>query len=69
MTANSNHRPQILLRMGLKNCLLFRSTTILETRPLIFRANQWTGFYMIGNSAMKELRKYFRRLAQDQSNI
>ena len=27
----------------------------IETSPLICRANQWTGFYMIGTSAMKEL--------------
>ena len=30
----------------------------IETSPLISRANQWTGFYMIGTSVMKEL-KYF----------
>ena len=27
-----------------------------ETSPLIRRANQWTGFYMIGTSVMKELK-------------
>ena len=27
----------------------------IETSPLIFRGNQWTGFYMIGTSVMKEL--------------
>ena len=27
-----------------------------ETSPLIFSANQWTGFYMIETSVMKELR-------------
>ena len=27
-----------------------------ETSPLIFSANQWTGFYMIEASVMKELR-------------
>ena len=27
----------------------------IETSPLIYRANQWTGFYMIGTSVMKEL--------------
>ena len=30
--------------------------TIIETSPLICSANQWTGFYMIGTSVMKELR-------------
>ena len=28
----------------------------IETSPLICRANQWTGFYMIGTSVMKELK-------------
>ena len=28
-----------------------------ETSPLICRANQWTGFYMIMASVMKELKK------------
>ena len=27
----------------------------IETNPLICRANQWTGFYMITASVMKEL--------------
>ena len=27
----------------------------IETSPLIYRANQWTGFYMIAVSVMKEL--------------
>ena len=27
----------------------------METSPLICRVNQWTGFYMIGTSVMKEL--------------
>ena len=27
----------------------------VETNPLICSANQWTGFYMIGTSVMKEL--------------
>ena len=29
---------------------------IIETSPLIFSVNQWTGFYMIGISVMKELK-------------
>ena len=28
----------------------------IETSPLVCSANQWTGFYMITASAMKELR-------------
>ena len=27
----------------------------IETSPLIYRANQWTDFYMIGTTVMKEL--------------
>ena len=34
----------------------------IETSPLICRANEWTGFYMIGTSAMKELRDTVNRL-------
>ena len=49
---------------GLEGCnicfpWLFNSfmteVTNVETSPLICRANQWTGFYMIGTSIMKEL--------------
>ena len=29
----------------------------METSPLICRANQWTGFYMITASVLKELNK------------
>ena len=29
---------------------------VIETSPVIRSANQWTGFYMIGNSVMKELK-------------
>ena len=29
----------------------------IETSPLISSANQWTGFYVIGTSVMKELIK------------
>ena len=28
-----------------------------ETNPLIYRENQWIGFYMIGTSFIKELKK------------
>ena len=28
----------------------------IETGPLISSANQWTGFYMIGTSVLKELK-------------
>ena len=28
----------------------------IETSPLTCKANQWTGFYMIGTSVMKELK-------------
>ena len=32
----------------------------IETSPLIFRANQWIGFYMIGASTVKELTQYHK---------
>ena len=35
--------------------LLWRNTHHIETNALICSANQWTGFYMIGTSVMKEL--------------
>ena len=31
----------------------------METSPLIVRENQWTGFYMIGTSIVKELKGGF----------
>ena len=30
----------------------------METGPLICRASQWTGFYMIGTTVMKELKAW-----------
>ena len=33
-----------------------------ETSPLIYIANQWTGFYMILTSVMKELKKTYSKL-------
>ena len=37
-----------------------------ETRPLICRANQWTGFYMITASVMKELSQFQLLYASSQ---
>ena len=34
----------------------------IETSPLIFSANQWTGFYMIGTVVMKELTIFVEKL-------
>ena len=31
----------------------------IEISPLIFRANQWTDFYILGISVMKELKRFF----------
>ena len=31
----------------------------METSPLICVVNQWTGFYVIGTSIMKELKNMF----------
>ena len=36
--------------------LLYEGCYYTETSPLICRANQWTGFYMITASVMKELK-------------
>ena len=38
----------------------------METSPLICLANQWSGFYMITTSVMKELRSIFT-LCKNQS--
>ena len=50
--------------------ILFRFITFhdggrhhIETSPLICRANQWTGFYMIWTSVMKELKYEYRQSA------
>ena len=32
----------------------------METSPLSYRANQWTGFYMIGTAVMKDLNQFIR---------
>ena len=34
----------------------------METSPLICRANQWTGFFMTGNSVMKDLNTHKENL-------
>ena len=42
------------------------------TRPLIYRANQWTGFFMMGTSVMKELKAimtFFGRLECGDTNF
>ena len=36
--------------------LSWRSSYHIETNPIIFRANQWTGFYMIRSAVKKELK-------------
>ena len=36
----------------------------METSPLSYSANQWTGFYMIGTSVMKDLIHRYNRLGQ-----
>ena len=57
-----NVSPQLLNRvvkmsLSLVITLSWRYLYHIEISPLICRANQWTGFYMIGTSVMKELRK------------
>ena len=39
----------------LMNSFMTEVSYRIETSPLICRANQWTGYYMIGTSVMKEL--------------
>ena len=39
-----------------KNAQLFHGRYHIDTSPLICSANQWTGFYMITASIMKELK-------------
>ena len=41
---------------NLKN-LVYILTYYTETSPLICRENQWTGFYMIRTSVIKELKR------------
>ena len=42
----------------------------IETSPSIYRANQWTGFYMIGVSVMKELNASWKaKLGDDPSDF
>ena len=54
MPTESLNKPQIN-RIFLT--LSWRSPYHIETSPLICSANQWTGFYMIWTSIMKELSK------------
>ena len=37
---------------------LITVTNHIETSPFIFGANQWTGFFMIETSVMKELNQH-----------
>ena len=39
----------------------------IETGPLICSANEWTGFYMIGTSVLKELK--YLSLKTDRKHI
>ena len=39
----------------LRNFQIKSPHTHIETSPLIYSANQWTGFYMIRPTVMKEL--------------
>ena len=46
-----------------------RGLCYIETSPLICRANQWTGFYMIRTSVMKELSPFFPGPASNEIEI
>ena len=39
----------------------------VETSPLVYRANQWTGFYMAGTSNMKKLMMLFFLVSNDST--
>ena len=41
----------------------------VETSPLIYRANQWAGFYMTESSVMKELIIFFFLRKRERSMI
>ena len=43
------------VQKNLINSFMMGGRYHIETSPLICRANQWTGFYMITVSVMKEL--------------
>ena len=44
------------LQRTLETLHSFGGPSHIKNSPLICRANQWTGFYMIGNSVMKVLK-------------
>ena len=52
------------VNIGLKRVLLFHDAGPyhIETSTLICSLNQWTGFYMIRTSDMKELKKLLKKL-------
>ena len=37
----------------------------MEISPLTCSANQWTGFYMVGTTVMKELINFFAKIVGD----
>ena len=41
----------------------------IETSPLICSANQWTGFFMISTSVVKELTSFFTKKGMNNENI
>ena len=43
------------------NSFMTEAVVIIETTPLICSENQWTGFYMIMASIMKELKGFMKR--------
>ena len=42
-----------------------RRSLPIKTSPLIYYANQWTGFYMIGTSVMKEVTILIKKIIID----
>ena len=56
LTQNSQYLYLKKIQAESKSCKLFHAggPYYIETSPLIRRANQWTGLYIIGNSVMKD---------------
>ena len=46
------------------NCLTLSGLYHIETSPLIYSTNQWTGVYMIGTSLMKEFNATFAGISR-----
>ena len=55
------------LQRTLETLHSFGGLSHIKNSPLICRANQWTGFYVIGNSVIKELK--VKIIVKQQQNM